>query len=147
MVQRCLGLLAVCLILTGCVMPTLPPMPPTPSATQVDTPPQSPPQRPPASDAITLAYGETTTISDGGLTLTFADVLEDSRCPSDVLCAWSGWVRIQLMAQPANETATAVGITSFTDSQGNTFAPTGNQEAQPFAEVGNYLIELKQVSP
>jgi hypothetical protein len=95
---------------------------------------------------IPIAYGETVMVADD-LALTFQAVLEDSRCPADVMCAWSGWVRVQLLVQPANQPAVTVEITSFTDSQGHTEAPTGNQEAQPFAEVGTYLIELKEVTP
>ena len=147
MLRRCLSLVLACQLCTGCLLPPLPVMAPgAPTANATRSAPASPPMRPPVRQSITLAYGETDTVADG-LALTFQDVLEDSRCPADVMCAWSGWVRIQLLVQPPNEAATTVVITSFTDSKGNTETHTGNQEAQPFAKVGKYLIELKQVTP
>ena len=37
-----------------------------------------------------LAVGGTAEVGDGGLTISFTGVREDSRCPSDVVCVWSG---------------------------------------------------------
>lgn len=36
----------------------------------------------------TLRYGQTATIA--GTRVSFTDVVEDSRCPKDVVCAWAG---------------------------------------------------------
>ncbi len=36
-----------------------------------------------------LDYGETVTLPDGTV-LGFVDVVEDSRCPADAMCAWQG---------------------------------------------------------
>jgi hypothetical protein len=39
---------------------------------------------------FTLAVGETASIDEEGLLVTFRDVPDDSRCPKDVQCVWPG---------------------------------------------------------
>jgi hypothetical protein len=43
-----------------------------------------------------LAPGQTATVPGHDLTITFLAVQEDSRCPRDVVCVWSGNARVQL---------------------------------------------------
>ena len=45
---------------------------------------------------FTLAFGKSAAIEGTGITVTFEDVLEDSRCPNDVDCIQAGNARIQL---------------------------------------------------
>jgi len=45
---------------------------------------------------FTLGIGESVTIENTGITITFEDVLEDSRCPINAACVWAGNARIQL---------------------------------------------------
>jgi hypothetical protein len=142
MVRRVTWLILWAAILSGCGWP-LPPLPLPVEA----RPPQTQTGQPPVADVLELAYGETGVAADGLLSITFQDLLEDSRCPADILCAWSGWVRIELRVQEANTAATTIEITSFTDTAGKTLAPTGVGEAQPFAYYKNYLLELEQVTP
>jgi hypothetical protein len=139
---RRIGLLLLGLVmLSGCVWP----LPPAPLGVQ---PPPSQPSKPPTDDVLDLAYGETGTADGGALSITFQELLEDSRCPLNVDCAWSGWVRIQLMVQAEGEEAATVEITSFTDQNGQTWEPTNNvTEAQPFATYQHYRLELKAVTP
>jgi hypothetical protein len=37
-----------------------------------------------------LSIGQTATIEGQALQITFEDIIEDSRCPSDVTCIWAG---------------------------------------------------------
>lgn len=106
-----------------------------------------PPPGPTVEVELSLAYGATVTLPEMGLTLTFQEVLEDSRCPLDVDCVWSGWVRIALVVQADDESPATLEITAFTDSEGNTMAPTGSSVAQPFAVYRNYNLALVQVVP
>ena len=46
-----------------------------------------------------LAFGQSADCTCDNLTVTFAEVLEDSRCPSDVVCIWEGQARIKLNVQ------------------------------------------------
>lgn len=147
MLLRVAALLFSAVIVTGCT-----------SLLQLLTPPLlwmgvvveqtgAPPPEPSVEVDLVLTYGQTVTLPDMGLTLTFQEVLEDSRCPSDLLCVWSGWVRIALVAQAVGEPPATLEITTFTDHEGNVPAPPANSEAQPFAEYRNFDLALEQVTP
>lgn len=43
--------------------------------------------------------GESVTFKDHGIKLNFLDVLDDSRCPSDVDCVWEGTVSLMINIQ------------------------------------------------
>ena len=43
----------------------------------------------------TLKPGETLTTSQG-ITITFVEVIEDSRCPADAMCVWQGNVKVRI---------------------------------------------------
>lgn len=45
---------------------------------------------------FTLAFGKSATIEGTDVTVTFEDVLEDTRCANDTDCLWAGNARIQL---------------------------------------------------
>ena len=70
--------------------------------------------QPVAADAvnpITLGVGETQIV--GGLSITYAAVLGDSRCPIDVVCIWEGNAESQLrLSAPSSEPALPVLNTS-----------------------------------
>lgn len=46
-----------------------------------------------------IAYGEPNSYFSGEVKITFVDVLEDSRCPSDVTCVWAGRGTVELEIQ------------------------------------------------
>lgn len=52
---------------------------------------------------ISLYIGESVIINDHGITLKFVDVLDDSRCPSDVVCVWEGTVSLMINIQYSNQ--------------------------------------------
>jgi hypothetical protein len=45
--------------------------------------------------AIKIALGETVVLE--GVSIEFVEVLEDSRCPTDVVCVWEGQARVKLV--------------------------------------------------
>lgn len=47
-------------------------------------------------DELTLAIGEKTSIGRDKISVEFVDVLEDSRCPSNVMCVWAGNGKVQI---------------------------------------------------
>jgi len=47
-------------------------------------------------DTLVLNYGESATARSGGIRITFSDVLEDGRCPSNVVCCWEGIAKIKI---------------------------------------------------
>ena len=54
-------------------------------------------------EEFSLSIGQSATIKGQALRITFEDVIEDSRCPSDVTCIWAGRVSciIKLVAGSA----------------------------------------------
>jgi hypothetical protein len=46
--------------------------------------------------AFSLPVGKTVTINGNGTRITFRQVREDSRCPTDVTCVWAGDARIDV---------------------------------------------------
>jgi len=46
--------------------------------------------------AFELPVGKTAALNGNGTRITFKQVKEDSRCPSDVTCVWAGDARIEL---------------------------------------------------
>ncbi|HUU46138.1 MAG TPA: hypothetical protein VM118_10445 [Acidobacteriota bacterium] len=56
------------------------------------------------ADTVVLSYGETVVVEPEVLEVTFDAVLQDSRCPSDVICVWEGIaiIQLQLVALPAD---------------------------------------------
>jgi hypothetical protein len=66
-------------------------------------PPPPPATQPPVSgkpftlgQPFSLRVGETAALAGEGLTVKFAAVLGDSRCPPDVQCIWAGNARIAI---------------------------------------------------
>lgn len=48
-------------------------------------------------DSFILRVGQSAVVSGTSLHLRFEEVLEDSRCPSDVACVWAGNARVRLL--------------------------------------------------
>jgi hypothetical protein len=88
-------------------------------------------QAPPAE--ITVHIGETVIFS--GIEITFNAVIEDSRCPVDVVCPWSGNAAVELAVGP--------GL-----GDGPTYHLVLNSDQEPRAgEAWNLSITLLSVHP
>lgn len=61
----------------------------TPEATRIKGP----------KDSFAVGFGETVEIASEGIMITFVEVMEDSRCPSDVQCVWAGRATVVLGIQ------------------------------------------------
>ena len=57
-------------------------------------------------EPVTIAWGETATLEPDQLKITFAKILEDSRCPTSVVCVWEGRAVVELTFTKGNETVT-----------------------------------------
>src|SRR6476620_783868 len=84
-----------------------------------------------------LHGGQEATISGENLRLRFTDVLEDSRCPTEVECFWTGQARIAVAVEPAGRAATTADFNTN---------PAPGQNVQT-VEVDGYTIELKSLDP
>ena len=60
------------------------------------------------NEAFTLGGGQDALIPGENLRLRFTDVLEDSRCPTQVECFWTGQARITIAVQPEGDGSTTV---------------------------------------
>lgn len=88
-------------------------------------------------EVFTLRGGQDATIGDEGLGLRFDRVLEDSRCPTQVECFWTGQARIALLVSPVNgEPATVEFNTN----------PAPGQNVQT-VQAGAYTLDLKSLDP
>ena len=89
------------------------------------------------NEAFTLAGGQEGLIPSEKLRLRFAEVLEDSRCPTHVECFWTGQARIAISVHPDGSGPTTVEFNTN---------PARGQTAK-VAEAGQYRIELQSLDP
>jgi hypothetical protein len=76
------------------VMVTVAGLAPVDVAAQDDAPP--PIDAGPVPADAKLLVGETASLDGGAVTVTLDEVAEDSRCPKDVMCVWSGRALVEL---------------------------------------------------
>jgi hypothetical protein len=84
-----------------------------------------------------LSGGQQATIASENLRVRFTDVLEDSRCPTEVECFWTGQARIAVAVEPAGRAATIVDFNTN---------PAPGQNVQT-ADVDGFTVELKSLEP
>jgi hypothetical protein len=84
-------------------------------------------------ETIELGLGKVTRIGDEGLMLAFRQVPQDSRCPSNVTCVWTGDATVRLDAKLGNSGWTALDV--------HTHVPPHD------AEYGDYVVELHGLLP
>lgn len=84
-----------------------------------------------------LHGGQQVTIRDADLRLRFTDVLEDSRCPTEVECFWTGQARISVDAELGQDAPMSLEF--------NTNPAPG--QGTLTNDVGGYAIELRSLDP
>jgi len=84
-----------------------------------------------------LHGGQEVTIRGTDLRLRFTDVLEDSRCPTEVECFWTGQARISVEA--------VLGQSAPTTLEFNTNPAPG--QGRMTIDVGDYTVELRSLDP
>jgi len=85
------------------------------------TPPPATTVAPPTPPARTVALGqdfpvdvgESVTIAGEGLTVTYVEVMADSRCPPDVQCIWAGNATIAVALAKAGEPSATVPLNTM----------------------------------
>ena len=86
---------------------------------------------------FTLGGGQEAVFSGEDLRLRFTDVLEDSRCPTEVECFWTGQARVAVAVEPAGRATTTVDFNTN---------PAPGQNVQT-VDVDDYTIALKSLDP
>jgi len=89
------------------------------------------------NEAFALAGGQDAVIAGEKLRIHFDEVLEDSRCPTQVDCVWTGQARIAVVVQPGE------GAPRTLEFNTN---PAPGQNLQS-AQVGEYTIKLLSLEP
>lgn len=83
-------------------------------------------------DTITLRYGQAAHLDDS-VRIVFRAIEEDSRCPVNVTCVWSGDAAVRLdVAMSGTHTGTLVLHSHLQPKSG---------------DIGGYVIELVEVAP
>jgi hypothetical protein len=89
-----------------------------------------------------IGINQTAHLTSADIDLSFVDVTEDSRCPSDVQCIWAGRVSVlvELKIASSGENLGRFGMTLTGDVESD----IGNND---HLSIGGYLIELVNVMP
>jgi hypothetical protein len=95
---------------------------------------------------FTLSVGQTVSLSDANLSITLLNVVSDERCPSEIECAASGPVTLQLSILGSNGRVTDETLQSFTDNNG--LAPDRDFEGiRSAVSIDEFEIRILGVSP
>jgi hypothetical protein len=95
---------------------------------------------PQAPADVELRVGETATLDGGALLVTLAEVTEDSRCPRNVMCVWSGRAVVTLHV--------VVDGTDHGDVPATMYPTPRNQPSpQLDATVDRYVLSLTGLQP
>ncbi|MCR4403843.1 MAG: hypothetical protein NUW06_00860 [Candidatus Acetothermia bacterium] len=89
------------------------------------------PVRAELGEPFTLRVGQTAAVE--GLRVTFLRVLQDSRCPVDVVCIWAGNARVELELAASSHGRTTVELNSSLAPREATF--------------GSYLVRYVDLRP
>ena len=93
-------------------VPTSTPVPPTPkpvdesqpisAPTPTPVPPTPTPMPMPNVHRVEIGLGGSVQLPDQGIGISFDEVVEDSRCPANVVCVWAGEAVIELTVTEAD---------------------------------------------
>ncbi len=67
------------------------------------------------NQTFNLKVGQKATVIDAGITVLFVDILEDSRCPVDVVCVWQGNAKVALDVRESGKGAQRIELNSTSD--------------------------------
>jgi tetratricopeptide (TPR) repeat protein len=104
---------------------------PTPEVTVVIA--SGPPIEAQLGQPVSLPLGGTAHFEEANLSVVFQSVLEDSRCPRDIECFWSGQARIMIQAQQGETAATAFELNNN---------PPLKQDTISYAGCDIHLVQL-----
>ncbi len=138
MVYRILLVGFWCLLMVGCNALPAPAVSPLAS-------PLEPPALP--STQLVLGVGEQGQLPGSDVRITFQAVLEDSRCPADVDCAWAGQARIQLLLEQTAAEPISLELALMTDTEGRVGRQPVDDTGQLLARVGAVAVTIVSLTP
>ncbi|WP_373400242.1 hypothetical protein V8V91_12005 [Algoriphagus halophilus] len=85
---------------------------------------------------VNIAFHETITFCEAPISITFSKILEDSRCPENVVCIWQGLAELEVLIElEGKEEAYLL----------STYPTFRNIPSE--VQVKDYRFSLKEVSP
>jgi hypothetical protein len=91
---------------------------------------------------FSLGVGDRVTIRGEGLSIVFADVVEDSRCATGVVCIWEGLVRCSVLLTRGGSTYTETFIQQGLSAEPATESALGYEFAfrvTPYPQAGKEI--------
>ena len=95
------------------------------------------PVQPALGQELVIGGGQEAVFSGNDLSVRFSELLEDSRCPSEVECFWTGQARIAVIVQPTGRPST----TAYFNTN-----PAPGENVQT-VRAGDYSVELRKLEP
>lgn len=118
------------------------PSEPAPSSKPLNTPeptpsPQISSSAPPttAAQVLTVRFQQPFPVAGQNSELNFIELVQDSRCPSDVTCIWAGEVTVKVQLKQGGQVVGAADLTLTGDP------------AKASARLGDYQLTLLEVTP
>ena len=100
---------------------------------------------PALGEPFDLKVGETVNVGDDGLTVEFVELMEDSRCPSDVTCVWAGRAVIRVIVSSADDVL-GFGTVEFTLEAGTVGADVGSLYGLTLVELTPYPVSTVELT-
>ncbi len=107
---------------------------------------------PPQEDEVALAepfdlhLHDRVTVTGEGVKVEFTGIQTDSRCPSDVMCAWSGVAGLQFTATAPSGATGSFVLGGYADPDG-VVRPVMEAGVAPIAALDDYLITITHIRP
>lgn len=86
------------------------------------------PLNPAVGETFEIKFGESATIQSEQIQVTFEELIEDSRCPEDVVCVWAGNAKIIIQVDDQE-----VSLNTYSNPK--------------YAELSEYNIKLISLNP
>ena len=97
-----------------------------------------------SGEEFSLSLGERANIRGEDLSIVFADVLEDSRCPTGAQCPWQGQVKCSVLLSKGGstytETFTQMGLTAEPATE-SALGYKFDFRVEPYPEVGKEIAQ------
>jgi hypothetical protein len=120
------------------------------SGTQAPNPvptPEKSSATPVLGEEFALKFGQSAVAGENSLRVTFEAVKNDSRCPADVTCVWSGVVNVRLSAEAPGHPPESFVVGGVTDRDGVVLGPLMEATGPTSWWVAGSTITLTRVEP
>jgi hypothetical protein len=98
------------------------------------------------AEPFDLRLNDKVTVAGEGLQIEFTGIQTDSRCPSDVMCAWSGVAGLQFTATGSSGATGHFVLGGYADPDG-VVRPVMEAGVAPVGVVDDYLITITHIRP